>query len=432
MEKAKWLTDKYICLMLLVFPLWTGLDGYASITYSKYLFFLIATLIWLAGLVLCLIFAGARLPRLRTADWCAVGFMAAAALSAALSPYRDGILLGASRYDGLLTLLLYGCIFLGVSGFGEYKKRYVNLSAVACTLCCAVALVQLAGYGWLFPGELNYYDSGVRYTGAFLGTIGNTDVLTAYLALCVPLFLFTAGSGETRRDLLLLLPAGLGLYVLWRSGVAAGAVAMAACVLLCVPHYANHRFGRRSLTRAFIGISVGLTVAAVAVIYFWPGKSGTLWELSRVLHGDVRDSFGSSRVAIWREALRLFAERPVTGGGPDTFGIRSALGFSRYVAESGLTLSVHVDNAHNEFLNYLVNIGAVGLLPYLALIAVCRRKWLRGACPAVGCALVGYFAQSFFGLGLCLVVPIVWIFLGLISAQTKGYENNGTVCQKDS
>lgn len=38
-KRARWLTDKYICLMLLVFPLWTGFDGYADITRPKFLFF---------------------------------------------------------------------------------------------------------------------------------------------------------------------------------------------------------------------------------------------------------------------------------------------------------------------------------------------------------------------------------------------------------
>lgn len=437
MEKARWLTDKYICLMLLVFPLWTGFGGYASITRSKYLFFLTVTLAWLLGLLLCFIFRGARPPRFRASAWCAACFMAAAALSALLSPYKDGIIVGASRYDGLLTLLLYGCIFLGVNAYGKFKKRYVNLTAIACALCCAVAFLQLAGYNalGLFPRGLGYYDSGVRYTGAFLGTIGNTDVLCAYLSMCVPLLVFTAARRETKRDLLLFIPAAMGLFTLARSGVAAGAVAMAACVLICVPYYVNHRFGAPALTRAFVWTSVALAAAGLAAVYFWPGESGTLWELKCVLHGDIRDSFGSSRVAIWKESLRLFAERPITGGGPDTFGVRSALGFSRYVQESGLTLSVHVDNAHNEFLNYLVNIGVLGLLPYLALIAVCCAAWLRGSCPAAGCALTGYAAQSFFGLGLCLIVPIAWIFLGLISARTINERNghkNGTVCEENA
>ena len=41
--RARWLTDKYISLMLLVFPLWTGPQGYAAITRAKFLLFALLT-----------------------------------------------------------------------------------------------------------------------------------------------------------------------------------------------------------------------------------------------------------------------------------------------------------------------------------------------------------------------------------------------------
>ena len=109
-------------------------------------------------------------------------------------------------------------------------------------------------------------------------------------------------------------------------------------------------------------------------MYFYGGGSGTLHELSEVLHGHVEDSYGSSRVGIWRECLRLFGESPVTGGGPDTLVLRTDMTFSRYVEETGSTLSTHVDNAHCEILSYLVNLGLLGALPYVALCAGSLRR----------------------------------------------------------
>ena len=188
MKGAKWLTDKYICLMLLVFPLWTGFEGYADLTRSKFLFFAVLTGAWLLAAGVSLLRAHTPPPNLRPEGWVCLGFLAGACLSAACSPYGDAVLIGASRYDGLLTLLLYGCIFLGVSAFGERRARYAALLGVSCAACCAVALLQLAGGNplGLFPGGYTYYDAGVRYSGAFLGTIGNTDLLASYFCLCVP------------------------------------------------------------------------------------------------------------------------------------------------------------------------------------------------------------------------------------------------------
>lgn len=414
--KARWLTDKYISLMLLVFPLWTGTEGYAAITRGKFLFFAVLSALYLALLLPCALLVGEKPRRARLPQWFALAFMAAACLSAALSPYGRAVILGASRYDGLLTLLLYGGIFLGVSAFGEWKKYYVYLLAASASICSLVAIPQLLGgnpFG-LYPGELTYFDANVRYTGEFLGTIGNTNLLAAFYCLCIPLFIWHALTHRALRDRLVLAAAALCLGVLIASRVASGAVALAAAAVVLMPYYVNYTSHSRKKALIAAGCMAALCLAALAAVYAYGGNSGTLHELSQLLHGHVEDSYGSSRVGIWRECLRLFGESPVTGGGPDTLALRTDMTFSRFVEETGSTISTHVDNAHCEPLGYLVNLGALGLIPYFALCAESLRRFFRGSAPAVGGSLCCYYVQSLFGLGLCIVVPLVWIYMGLV------------------
>ena len=47
------------------------------------------------------------------------------------------------------------------------------------------------------------------------------------------------------------------------------------------------------------------------------------------------------------------------------------------------------------------------------------RRWLRGAGPEYGAGLVCYLVQSLFGLGLCLVAPIAWVYMGLICSKIE-------------
>ena len=414
--KARWLTDKYISLMLLVFPLWTGTEGYAAITRGKFLFFAVLSALYLALLLPCALLVGEKPRRARLPQCFALAFIAAACLSAALSPYGSAVIIGASRYDGLLTLLLYGGIFLGVSAFGEWKKYYVYLLAASASICSLVAIPQLLGgnpFG-LYPGELTYFDANVRYTGEFLGTIGNTNLLAAFYCLCIPLFTGHALTNRKMADRLMLLPAALCAGVLIGSRVASGLVALAAAAVVLIPYYVNYIHKNKRLTLAVSASMAALCVLALAAVYFYGGGSGTLHELSEVLHGHVEDSYGSSRVAIWRECLRLAGERPLVGGGPDTLVLRTDMTFSRFVEETGSTISTHVDNAHCEPLGYLVNLGALGLIPYLALCAESLRRFFRGCAPAAGGALCCYYVQSLFGLGLCIVVPLVWIYMGLV------------------
>ena len=78
-----------------------------------------------------------------------------------------------------------------------------------------------------------------------------------------------------------------------------------------------------------------------------------------------------------------------------------------------------MDNAHNVFLGWLVNCGALGLAAYLALLVCCavtliRRKgqFWKALLLSLLCAAV----HSFFGLGLCLTEPIFYALLGLAAA----------------
>ena len=491
-----YVTNIYIYVMLIFFPIFTGFRGYADITRSKYLFFLVATLLWLAllliGGVRSLLKNGCRKKKhlfLSAAPVRAavVLFLLFCCASAFLSPYRGASLSGSGRYEGLFTTLLYGAVMLCISAFGKVRRGYVIAFAVSVSICCITACLQLLGFNIfsLFPNQYSYYDAHIQYSSEFLGTIGNTNLLSGLLCLAIPLFL-TGFITEGRPSVFLLLPAFLASFVLFASRVSGGAVALAVYLAVCAPFLITTRsrlirwLFSMSVVSSAIALSLsyaveydgqavrfslaggtaftafaagtlllillatfvlfftkdsvfpnprrlGGTVAAVivllaascaAAIYFYHGSSGTVYELSRVLHGDIRDEFGSSRIRIWREVLALVPERPLLGGGPGTLGSRLDIRFSRYVPETGRTLASFVDNAHNEYLGYLADIGIPGLLSYLAAIILTVRRWLRSPKaetlpPAFACSLVCYWVEGFFGLGLCIVAPVFWIFWGL-------------------
>lgn len=463
---ARCLTDKYVALMLLVFPLFTGLQGYAAITVSKYLFFSVATSLWLAAVVVLRLKAGGRL-HLRLPQLFALIFAVWACVSAAMSPYAAESLIGSSRYDGLITLLLYTGIFIGVSSFGVWKPMYVYLLAISTAATFAVAGAQLMGSSVLFPNDYTYYDAGIKYVSKFLGTIGNTNLFAAFICLSVPL-MGAAGAFKFRYSIILKFLLATGTFLLTVSESSGGMVALAVCGALCAPVFAKRGVLPQALVvlgYAGMGVALGLmgkrpmlallvvaisalgvvaawvfekkipiekhtkitiilistvAVAAILAIYFVPWNSGTVYELSQLLHGKISDEFGSSRILIWRETLKLVPERLLFGGGPDTLALRLDLSFSRYFPALEETLTTYTDNAHNVYLGYLVNLGLPGLISYLALIAVTLYRILKGAearTVILGAALICAWAEGLFGLGLCLVAPIMWVLWGLIFAQ---------------
>lgn len=409
------ITDIYIITMLFIFPLFPGFEGYKNITLSKYVFLLSATVLWLLALVIASIRMRCGTGRMNAAQIAALVFLAICVLSWFFSPFRRDGFLGAGRYDGLLTIAVYVFIFLGVSAFGQPKRIYAYAFAAGIVLCCVIAYLQLFRVNvlHLFPGDLSYYDSGVRYSGTYLGTIGNTNLLDAVFCLAIPLF-FTLLVRE--RMFLLCIPLLLSIGVEMIAGGTGAVLALTVFVptaMILLPR-------SRRLKRIFSALAAAFVLGAMAVIFFWKGEVGPIWELSQVLHGHLEDSFGSSRVLIWRKCLGLVSEHPLLGGGPGTLPLRLDIEFSRLVPETGQTLASYVDNAHNIYLAYLVNCGALGLIAYLGLIICALRAAHRSKhrlIPALVPSLICAAVHAFFGLGLCIDQPFFWLLLGLVCTR---------------
>jgi O-antigen ligase len=424
LQKARWVTDKYILIMLGVFPLFWGRIGYGAITKPKALFFLIATGLWTLSVLVLLGIGAVRgeryRPEVRPAHMAVALWLAVGGVSACLSDYGSVCLMGAGRYDGYLTTLCYGCIFFGVSLLAVPRRRYLWALGASVIFCGIVALLQLGGldpFG-LYPEGTNYYDQFEAYNGAFLGTIGNVDILAAYLCLTAPLLTIYGILSPRRLDTLLVLPGMFSLALLVVCDVDAGLVALAGCVVVTVPMLLR----RKRASRMAAGISGGAVAGGLLGLYFWPGQSGTLWEVSQVLHGDLSDEFGSHRGQIWKRGWELFREKPWFGGGPGTAAKRFDIHWSRYIESLGTERRVFVDNAHNVYVGQLVDVGLLGLLSYLGAAVCSLVTWFRrrkeGAFfPALGSAFICYMIQDFFGLGLCLSQPMLWVIWGLLESR---------------
>ena len=470
-------TDWYIIIMLLVFPLFPGFAGYAEITASKFIFFSTVTGLWIVSLAVSILLGCS--VKLRFPQYTAMIYLLILFFSWLLSPDRAVAFLGAGRYDGFLSSALYVLIFLGISSFAKINVLYAKALALSISVCALVALLQICGWNplRLFPSGLGYYDAGIRYSGVFLGTLGNTNILDAVLCLSLPIFLslYICGFGAG-----FLIPVFLCVPLLQKAGGDGSRLAMALTLLSALPllitdlarvrrllrtlsvilfMFALSLFWQPSAERVFIFllsplclwlaaagvlclalslivfpklsspspqkfqtfflcVSFALLLAGVGIVLLNHRSSGTLYELRQVLSGHAEDSFGSSRLGIWRECLGLFSNRPLLGGGPGTIALRLDIHFSRYVPETGQTLSSYVDNAHNVYIGALVNTGILGLVGLLGVLGCSAAIGFRYrdvplltsvSLGAMCCAI-----QEFFGLGLCLSSPLLWLALGLI------------------
>lgn len=506
----------YVLIILAIFPLCVGFDGYNDIIHSKALVFWTVSIVFL--IVFCLFYLAYRFglgkseqpPRFwqtfSIADWAALAFLIIITISCILSPYKDMVFFGQiNRNDGWLT---YFCMIMSYFVLSRwYIPRQFDFAifSVSSILVCIVGFMQFHGNDFmnLFPyygvsyidGNGNPLFSG--YSILFRSTLGNVNFVSIYVCIAIVIFgiLYIRTKGTLR--FLYLAASIMNFNLMIIEGSDAGKVGVLGTMILLIPHWVaeRKRIGRVLALVASWGfiyvlhhwimiykimpgwsdtspiqdqylkvgystlplnivfaLSVVLLVVGLALVLIkqlpWPKtknvriagfcllgiiflgaiagvevigqrvpESNIFYESREIMHGRMRDSFGSYRGFVWRKSLEQFsAGQPFFGTGSDTFV--HAFG-KQNQEESQELLHVAYDKAHNDFLQILLCNGILALISYLVLIGSIAILSLKKAfyddilLLAFG-GVLAYLIQSFFGIDTIVVTPIFWIMLAIV------------------
>jgi len=152
------------------------------------------------------------------------------------------------------------------------------------------------------------------------------------------------------------------------------------------------------------------------------GQTGNIiYEMREIMHGRIKDEFGTNRVYIWKNALKVFPEHPIIGSGPDTFK-------QVFPAAAQGAYGETYDKAHNEYLQILICQGILGLVSYLlflvaALIKAIPKAFKNPLVMAVFAGFVGYCAQAFFNISLPIASQMLWVLAGMLA--NKRFRDEG-------
>ena len=326
-----------------------------------------------------------------------LAFLASAAVSTVFAENLNIAIFGTySRYDGLVTIATYAALFwLSVQAIdGPGNARFLlRVLLVSGYLVALIAIVQ------------SVMDS--QRLGApaqAFGTLGQQNVLGAYLALLLPLaygeLIGAQGWGGRVLALNALAVISLALVLTFSRSAWLG-TALAGVVVLAGT---RHTAGRIGLAGVAVLVVVAVALAAVSA-------QGGL-RLEQSLAARAMTLFDPSawgpRPAIWRDSLLVIASRPLLGYGPDNFG----LVYPRF--QANFLGTVQVDKAHSEALQVAATQGLVGLAAYLWMLAAFVRAFWLGrrsdrAVPIIA-AWVGYQVTLQLNFSALAASLPFWIF----------------------
>ena len=131
------------------------------------------------------------------------------------------------------------------------------------------------------------------------------------------------------------------------------------------------------------------------------------------------DFWGDYRGFIWSRLCRIYQDLPfvdqVFGNGNESI---YALMSARYYDEMLTVTGTVYDSAHNEYLQYLVTMGAFGLITYVGLIITsirnCVKTWKdEPVMLAILMLIVSYITQAFVNVEQPITTPFLFLFVAI-------------------
>ena len=264
----------------------------------------------------------------------------------------------------LARILAYILVFFLVR---ELTWRFARRPWITAVPIVCIATVESA------LGLAQYF-SGAAATGTYVNPDHFAGLLEMTLPFAVMPMLFNSRRRQPDRfssmswtllvclSLVCSASIFLGLlYSLSRMGLAAGLVALAILLGLSASRTGSPR------RRIVVGAGIP-AVLLLLVVFIVPGP--LLDRLAGThMGGGVT---AEARVQFWKETWRLIAEHPLFGCGLGTY----ASAIQKYRASAPLGL---LEFAHNDYLQLLAELGAVGFSVFFAAGALCLAQAFRAS-----------------------------------------------------
>jgi O-antigen ligase len=351
-----------------------------------------------------------------------------------------GLLGNYGSYDGLFAAACFGVVVMTAAEALDVDDVRRALRTFAF---CGGTVVVLYGLIQLHDSEVtgSKWDFISWHLGSFSSTIfstfGNPNHLGGYLAMLLPAVL-VLGLGTKHwpgRAASALLAVAVLTELVRTSARGAWLAAIAALAVLAVA------LAPELKRRAFLTAASATGVVVVAAVGMaLKGKRFLSEPLSALFQSGGNTSV-EQRLEIWKAAVRIAVDHPVTGVGPDTF----ALIYPRYQSASwvaGLGPTYLVNGAHDIFMNYLADQGFVGLALFLVLLAFVgmravgtwrrlraveqdestgpelrrRTQAHRAYLGVVSASIAAYLVQAVFNVQQVGLSFLFWALVGMLAA----------------
>lgn len=324
------------------------------------------------------------------------------------------------RNEGFLSILCYYLLFLNSKSLDEKQiniviKTFFGVGIIQFVYCMLQVFFR-------FPGLQLFSLNGVNYMA--MGFQGNPNFLGSYCIMLLGLALMLYLVKGERKYFVLSIIFFINLILAQSTGPffafiilfifmiifmkIKGIIDWKKIVIVCA-----------SFILTFIIVSNGVELYCKKVFndnivssYTIKGDILNTLNLFGVSKGNNEENitiedYGSGRITIWKNALKVVPKYFWLGSGIDTFG---------YVYQKDS--NVYYDKAHNEYLQILVTEGIFTLISYLSLLLLLFIDGVKSNNKLIWVlmmAFIGYALQAFLNISVNTVAPTFYIIMGMMA-----------------
>ena len=457
------ITNIYLYFVLVVFILLMDNTGYYNILKVKWNIYVYTSVIYIVVILLIIAFKilnhsiSIKEFKFNKVYAFALIYVFSLILSCLFSPYKNNnFLIGSFRMEGLIVNIIYVISFIVVALTYKFNKKIIYVVLIPSIIMGLIIIVQSLFFKSVMCGSDYCYS-----------TIGNVDtvglIYSMYITLAIMLFIFS----KKINKIFIIISIIMSLIVMMIINVTSMYVTLFVIMLFILPYVClkstylfNYLLVVFFITLSYMlyhleyiyyilpivivvllimiycykrkynivskkNIIIGYTLLPLLMllmilgVYLINFKSGFLYEVHSILHGNLDDSFGTTRMFLWKRTIKMVDSRNILFGyGTDTFSIPFMNKYLGDLIKSGY-VSIQ-DNACNIYLTRLINIGVVGLSSFTIFIGsifmmIRKNKNTISTCILV--TILSYLIQGLFNIEVVIVTPIFYILLSLYTSS---------------
>ncbi len=304
------------------------------------------------------------------------------ALTAFVSWALVSLLWAHNRFEGTVKLLVWLTALLGGFLVVQIVRTPRSLRVFAGAVFWAGAALALLAIAQHLFG-VSWVSQNVPPAATFV----NKNAAAQYFVLVFPLgaFLFLKARGRLSHWLSAFGAAAVVVALLYTRTRGAWLGLGAAAVVLCWFVVREARRGRNPFRDARKRVSAA-AMAALVLGAAHLNARGFDWFAGDVAELAVRtaqqfrfDGGGLHRIAIWMNTLAMIAERPILGVGLGNWMVEYPAWHAKVLVDREMGFALHHLNAHNDYLEIVAELGAIGGLLFAAAAVLLTRKFARHA-----------------------------------------------------